>query len=94
MVLNVPDGTVITRQPRNYAGAAGAWEVETTRSPSQGGYECLAALAYAGGQTRLGALALNKALSLAPSGRQALVKAEIAEAKSPPSRGHSIVPTC
>lgn len=69
----------------NYAGAASAWELETGTSPSQSGYECLAAAAFAAGQTRLGTLALNKALSLAPRSQQALINAEVTAAKSRPS---------
>ncbi len=70
----------------NYAGAASAWEVETASSPNEVlGYECLAASAYAAGQTDRADLALNKALSLSPKAQRATVKSEVTAAKTNPS---------
>lgn len=69
----------------NDAGAASAWEVETAAKPDQLGYECLAATAYAAGQTEVGALALNKALSLAPKSQQAAIRLQINTVTSQPS---------
>lgn len=70
----------------NYSGAAGAWEVETTASPSEAkGYECLAASAYAAKQNRKGDLALNKVLTMVPKAQQATLKSQITQAKTTPS---------
>lgn len=69
----------------NYAGAASAWEAETAAKPNPLGYECLAATSYAAGQTEVGALALNKALSLAPKSRQATIRLQVNAVKSQPS---------
>jgi hypothetical protein len=70
----------------NYAGEAGAWEVETAASPNQlKGYECLAVSAYAAKQTRKGDLALSKAVSLAPKAQRALLKTQINQAKTQPT---------
>jgi hypothetical protein len=72
----------------NYAGEASAWEVVTAASPNSVlGYECLAASAYAAGQTDKGNLALNKAVSLAPKAQRTTVKSEVAAAKT----NHAIV---
>jgi predicted Zn-dependent protease len=86
-----PDSTVAILAARayavlgNYAGAAKAWQVETSADPSQAkGYECLAVNAYAAKQTRLGDLALNKALSLAPKLQRPLLKEQIQGAKTNP----------
>jgi tetratricopeptide (TPR) repeat protein len=70
----------------NYAGAADAWEVQTAANPQAvGGYECLAATAYAAKQTRKGDLALNKTLSLVPKAQRAVLKTQIQAAKTQPS---------
>jgi hypothetical protein len=70
----------------NYAGEAGAWDIETLANPSAvKGYECLAVSAYAAGQTRKGDLASAKALSLVPKAQQTLLKNQINSAKTQPS---------
>lgn len=69
----------------NYAGEAGAWEIETAANPSEAkGYECLAVSAYAAKQTRKGDLALGKALGLVPKAQRAVLKKQIQEAKTQP----------
>ncbi len=74
----------------NYPGAASAWEIESAANPSDAhGYECLAASAYAAGQTRKGDLALNKALTLVPKLSRANLKSEIQAAKTTPSIAQS-----
>lgn len=69
----------------DYAGAASAWQVETGATPALTGYECLAASAFAAGQTDKGDLALNKALSMAPKSQQAAIKNGVTAAKTHPS---------
>jgi tetratricopeptide (TPR) repeat protein len=68
-----------------YAGAASAWEVVTAANPSQDGYGCLAASAYAAGQTDKGDLALDKALTLTPKAQQSQLKSTVTAAKTQPS---------
>lgn len=71
---------------QNYAGEASAWDVETLADPTAvKGFECLAASAYAAGQTRKGDLAQAKALSLVPKAQQTLLKNQLQQAKSNPS---------
>ncbi len=73
-----------------YAGAAGAWEIQTVADPSAPkGYECLAASAYAAKQTRKGDLALTKALSLVPKLSRTTLKSQIQAAKTTPSVAQS-----
>src|SRR5579875_1723489 len=90
-VVKSPDPNVAILAARayaalgNYAGAAAAWEAETAASPSQLGYACLAATAYAANQTRKGDLALSRALSLTPKAQQATLKSQINAAKTQPS---------
>ena len=70
----------------NYSGEAGAWEIQSAANPTVAhGYECLAASAYAAGQTREGDLALNKALTLVPKLSRTQLKSEIQAAKTTPS---------
>jgi hypothetical protein len=70
----------------NYSGEAKAWEVQAAANPGVAhGYECLAAAAYAAGQTREGDLALNKALPMVPKLSRTTVKTEIQAAKTTPS---------
>lgn len=70
----------------DYAGEAGAWELETAASPGQAkGYECLAASAYAAKQTRKGDLAMAKALALVPKAQRTLMKTQIQQAKTQPT---------
>src|SRR5437588_1113022 len=67
----------------NYAGEAGAWQVETAASPNAAkGYECLAVSAYAAKNNRLGDLATAKALSLVPKAQRSLLKSQINTAKT------------
>jgi tetratricopeptide (TPR) repeat protein len=69
----------------NYSGAASAWQVESSANPNQlKGYECLAVSAYAAKQTRVGDLALSKALSLAPKAQRTTLKTQISAAKTQP----------
>jgi hypothetical protein len=69
----------------NYSGAASAWQVDSSANPnSLTGYECLAVSAYAAKQTRVGDLALNRALSLAPKAQRATLKTQITAAKTQP----------
>ena len=70
----------------NYSGEASAWEIQSAANPNVAhGYECLAAAAYAAGQTREGDLALNKALTMVPKLSQSTVKSEIKAAKTTPA---------
>jgi tetratricopeptide (TPR) repeat protein len=86
-----PDATLATLAARayaylgNYAGAAGTWEVVATASPGLSAFECMAASAYAAGQTDKGDLALTKALSFAPKSQHATIKSEVTAAKTQPS---------
>ena len=69
-----------------YSGEATAWEIQSAANPGIAhGYECLAASAYAAGQTREGDLALNKALTLVPKLSRSTVKSEIQSAKTTPT---------
>lgn len=70
---------------KNYAGQAGAWEVEAASSPGAvKGYECLALSAYAAGQTRKGDLALAKTMTLVPKGQRKKLTTAIQSAKTQP----------
>ena len=86
-----PDPTLATLAARAYAfladygGAANTWEVVATVSPGLSAYECMAASAYAAGQTRKGELALAKAIALAPKSQHATITSEVTAAKSQPS---------
>jgi hypothetical protein len=84
-----PDPTVAILAARaygqlaQYANEASAWETESGSAPSEPkGYECLAAAAYAAGQTRKGDLASQKALSLVPKAQQLTIKQELQQAKT------------
>jgi hypothetical protein len=71
---------------QNYAGEAGAWDIETSANPTAvKGFECLAVSAYAAGQTRKGDLASAKALSMVSKAQQALLKNQLNSAKTQPS---------
>ena len=71
---------------QNYSGEASAWDIETLSDPSAvKGFECLAASAYAAGQTRKGDLAQAKALTLVPKAQQTLLKNQLQQAKTNPS---------
>jgi predicted Zn-dependent protease len=66
-----------------YANEASAWEVQSASDPTQPkGFECLAASAYAAGQTRKADLAAAKALSLVPKAQQAPIKQQLQLAKT------------
>lgn len=70
----------------DYSEEAQAWGIQSAANPTVAhGYECLAASAYAAGQTREGDLALNKALTLVPKLSRATLKSEIESAKTTPS---------
>ena len=70
----------------NYGSATSAWEDISNASPNQAtAFECLAANAYAAGQTRKGDLASAKALSLVPKLQRTLLKSRIQQAKTNPS---------
>jgi Flp pilus assembly protein TadD len=70
----------------NYSSATNAWSDITAANPTQAtAFECLAANAYAGGNTRTGDLASAKALSLVPKAQQTLLKSNIEKAKTDPS---------
>jgi hypothetical protein len=84
-----PDPTVAVLAARayaqlgQYANEAHAWELQTIADPSQPkGYECLAASAYAAGQTRKADLAAAKALSLVPKPQQGPIKQQLQAAKA------------
>jgi hypothetical protein len=86
-----PDPTVAILAARayqalaNYTGAAAAWEVESSASPTEvKGYECLAANAYAAKETRKGDLAAAKAASLTPKAQRATLTAALQQAKTNP----------
>ncbi len=67
----------------NFAGAANAWEISAAGDPSSPrGYECLAASAYAAGQTRKGDLATARALTLVPKLQRTTTQKALASAKT------------
>lgn len=91
-----PDANVATSAARayaqlgDYAGAAKAWQLIAAAQPSEAkGYECLAASAYAAKQTRVGDLALAKALTMVPKLQQATLKRQIQTAKTTPTVAQS-----
>lgn len=76
----------------NYAGAASAWEINAIANPTESkGYECLAASAYAAGQTRKADLATAKALSLLPKGTaRTQAQTDLEQAKTSSSTAQQI----
>jgi hypothetical protein len=91
-----PDATVAILAARayeysgSYANAASAWEDVSTANPTQAtAFECMAANAYAAGQTRKGDLASTKALSLVPKLQRTLLKTKLEQAKTQPSVAQS-----
>jgi tetratricopeptide (TPR) repeat protein len=75
----------------DYAGEADAWQVETSATPSDvHGFECLAAAAFAAGQTDRANLALTKALTMVPKAQRTTLKTEISAAKTQ----HSVAQQC
>jgi len=77
----------------NYAGAASAWEINAIANPTAAkGFECLAASAYAAGQTRKADLATTKALSLLPKGTaRTQTQTELQQAKTSTTTAQQIV---
>ncbi len=70
----------------DYSGQAGAWQAITLNDPTNGSaFQCLAVSAYAAKQSRLGDLALNKALALAPKLQRPTLKTQITAAKTQPT---------
>ena len=79
----------------DYANAAGAWEAETSVSPTEvKGYECLAVNAYAAGETRKGDLASAKAVSMLPKAQQTTIKSSLASAKTSKSSAQQLAQSC
>ena len=74
----------------NYGASTSAWEDISAANPNQAiAFECLAANAYAAGQTRKGDLASAKALSLVPKIQRTLLKSKIQQAKTNPQVAQS-----
>jgi hypothetical protein len=70
----------------DYASSTSAWTDISLASPNEAtAYECLAANAYAAGQTRTGDLASQKALSLVPKAQRALLQSKMSSAKTDPT---------
>jgi hypothetical protein len=95
-LTKTPDSTVTELAARaygylgNYAGEAGAWELEAAATPTAAKpYECLAVSAYAAKQTRKGDLAMAKALSFVPKASRVTLKAQIQAAKTQPAIAQS-----
>jgi len=73
-----------------YAASTDAWNDIATANPTQAtAFECLAANAYAAGQTRKGDLASGKALTLVPAAQRTLLKSRITQAKTNPQVAQS-----
>jgi predicted Zn-dependent protease len=92
-----PDPTVAILAARayaqlgDYANAANAWELQVNANPGQPKtYYCLAASAYAAGQTRKGDLAAAKTVSLLPKSVGASTKTALASAKSSPQTAQQL----
>ncbi len=95
-LVKTPDPTLAILAARayqyvgNYASATDAWTDISAASPNQAtAFECLAANAYAAGQTRKGDLASAKALTLVPQVQRTLLKSRIQQAKTNPSVAQS-----
>ena len=91
-LVKQPDPTIAILAARayqylsNYASATDAWTDISVASPTQAiAFECLAANAYAAGQTRKGDLASAKALTLVPQVQRTLLKSRIQQAKTNPA---------
>ena len=79
----------------NYAGAASAWEIEAAATPTEvKGYECLAATAYAAGETRKGDLAAAKAVQLVPKSSQVGTKLQLAQARNSSTAARNLAAGC
>ena len=69
----------------NYQASTSAWEEISAANPNQAtAFECLAANAYAAGQTRKGDLASAKAVSLVPKAQRTLLQSKLKQAKTNP----------
>ena len=74
----------------DYSNEASAWETVTLANPTEAkGSECLAASAYAAGQTRKGDLAAAKAVTLVPKLQQLQIKQALQQAKTQPQIAQS-----
>jgi hypothetical protein len=74
----------------DYAASTTAWTDISNASPNEAtAYECLAANAYAAGQSRTGDLASQKALSLVPQAQRTLLKSKLNSAKTDPTVAQS-----
>lgn len=95
-LVKQPDPTIATLAARayqslgNYAASTDAWNDIATANPNQAtAFECLAANAYAAGQTRKGDLASAKALTLVPKLQRTLLQSRIQQAKTNPAVAQS-----
>jgi hypothetical protein len=95
-LLKQPDPNVAILAARayqylgNYSAATGTWSDITAAKPNQAtAFECLAANAYAAGNTRTGDLSSAKALTLVPKLQRTLLKSNIEKAKTDPSVAQS-----
>jgi hypothetical protein len=95
-LVKQPDPTIAILAARayqylaNYGSATSAWEDISNASPNQAtAFECLAANAYAAGQTRKGDLASAKALTLVPKLQRTLLQSRISQAKTNPAVAQS-----
>ena len=89
-----PNVAILAARAAQYAGdynaSTSAWTDISLASPNEAtAYECLAANAYAAGQTRTGDLASQKALSLVPQAQRTLLKSKMASAKTDPTVAQS-----
>ncbi|MBV9417389.1 MAG: hypothetical protein JO363_20555 [Solirubrobacterales bacterium] len=67
----------------NFAASTDAWNDIAMADPTQASaFECLAANAYAAGQSRKGDLASDKAVSLVPAAQRTLLKSRLSQAKT------------
>jgi hypothetical protein len=97
-LTKTPDPGVASTAARAYAAlgqygdAANSWDYVTISSPTAvGPWECLAATAYAAGQTRKGELAQAKAVGLLPKASQASAKSALTAAKSSTTAARQLV---
>ena len=95
-LVKQPDPTVAVLAARaqqylgNYAAATSAWDDISAANPDQAtAFECLAANAYAAGQTRKGDLASAKALTLVPKLQRTLLQGKLQQAKTNPQIAQS-----
>jgi hypothetical protein len=69
----------------HYPSAANAWEYVAQTQPSEKAFYCLAATAYAAGQTTKGNLATAKTLQMTPKSQRLTVAASLKQAKTNPA---------